>query len=88
MRPLKRTYTLPADVLESFERQVAADKRSAVVAELLRDWLNQQRREQLRREVIAGCRDMADVYREVERAFHPLEEEVERVLGDKPEGRS
>jgi hypothetical protein len=35
-------------------------------------------REQLRKEIIEGCRDMADVYLEVEREYHPLEEEVQR----------
>jgi hypothetical protein len=87
MRLLKRTYAMPADILEPFEQQVAAGKRSAVITELLREWLDQQRREQLRREVIEGCRDMAEVYLEVEREFHPLEEEVQRALDAKPEAR-
>jgi len=80
MRLLKRTYTLPPDTLEQFEQVVAAGQRSAVVTELLREWLDRQRREQLRREIIDGCREMADVYLETEREYHPLEEEVHRGL--------
>ena len=65
MPPLKRTYT---------------GKRSAVVAALLQEWFEQKRREELRREVIAGCQAMADIYLEIEGDFHPLEEEVHRAL--------
>jgi beta-lactamase superfamily II metal-dependent hydrolase len=35
--------------------------------------------EQLRQAAIQGCREMADVYKEIEREYHPLEEEVERL---------
>jgi metal-responsive CopG/Arc/MetJ family transcriptional regulator len=80
MRLLKRTYTLPPDTLEQFEQVVAVGKRSAVITELLREWLDGQRREQLRREIIEGCREMADVYLETEREYHPLEEEIHRGL--------
>ena len=34
--------------------------------------------EDLRRDIIEGCREMADVHLETEREYHPLEEEVER----------
>ena len=47
---------------------------------MLREWLDKQQREQLRREVIEGCREMADVYLEIEQEYHPLEEEVARAL--------
>lgn len=77
---LKRTYTLPSDTLEQFEQVVVSGQRSAVIAKLLREWLDRQRREQLRREIIEGCREMADVYLETEREYHPLEEEVQRGL--------
>ena len=79
----KRTYALPAETLEQFETSVATGKRSQIVNEALRAWLEARRREELRREVIAGCREMADVYQELEQEFHPLEEEVERrATGD------
>ena len=31
-------------------------------------------------DIIDGCREMADVYLEIEREYHPLEEEVDRAL--------
>ena len=80
----KRTYALPTEVLTPFEQAVSAGKRSALIAGLLGEWLEEQRREQLRREIIEGCREMADVMLEVEREFRPLDEEVWRALGDEP----
>ena len=77
---LKRTYALPTETVESFERSVASGQRSAVIATLLRDWLEAQRRERLRRDIIEGCREMADIYTEIEREYHPLEEEAHRAL--------
>jgi hypothetical protein len=49
---------------------------------LLNKWIDRQRRERLRREIIEGCCDMADVYLDIEQEFHPLEEEVHRVIED------
>jgi hypothetical protein len=81
---IKRTYVLPPGTLKEFERIVGAGERSGVIARLLQEWLETLGREQLRHAVIEGCRDMADVYREVECEYHPLEEEVgrstERIL--------
>lgn len=84
MRTLKRTYVLPPDTLEQFEREVSPGKRSAVIAGLLREWLDSQRRDRLRREVLEGCREMMDVYLEVEQEYHPLDEEVHRALDVQP----
>lgn len=86
MRLLKRTYALPPDTLESFEETVAAGKRSTVISRLLREWLEAQRREQLRQDVIEGCHEMADVMLEIDREFHPLDEEVWSAI-DEPETR-
>lgn len=80
MRLLKRTYELPPDTLERFEQVVTPAQRGAVIAEVLREWLDKQQQEQLRREVIEGCRAMGDVYLEIEQEYHPLEEEVARAL--------
>jgi hypothetical protein len=80
MEQLKRTYTLPADTLLQFEQVVVPGRRSATIDMLLREWLDRQRRERLRQEIIEGCRAMADVYLTIEREYHPLEEEVHRVL--------
>ncbi|MBI4612296.1 MAG: hypothetical protein HY720_01675 [Planctomycetes bacterium] len=76
----KRTYSLPTDTLAEFEREVGRGRRASVIADLLRAWLEERRRVRLRREVVEGCREMADVYLEAEREFHPLEEEVQRAL--------
>jgi hypothetical protein len=76
MPKLKRTYALPAEILEGFERRVMAGQRSSVIARLLRDWVNKQPGELLHPEVIEGYRDMTELYLEVEREYHPLEEEV------------
>jgi hypothetical protein len=46
---------------------------------LLQEWLERRRRERLHREAIEGCQEMGDVYLELERAYHPLEEAVWRT---------
>lgn len=76
MQLLKRTYVLSAETLSEFEQIVAPGKRSATLDTILRDWLAEKHRAQLRREIIEGCQAMADIYLEIERAYHPLEEEV------------
>jgi Arc/MetJ-type ribon-helix-helix transcriptional regulator len=78
----KRTYSLPPELVERFERSVAAGRRSAVVSELVNDWLEQQQREELRADIIEGCHEMWDVYLEVEKEYHPLDEEVARKHAD------
>ncbi|SRR6266542_2323305 len=89
MRLIKRTYVLPPRILEEFERTVSAGERSAVIAQLLEDWLERRKREQLRQAIIEGCREMAEVYRRVEREYHPLEEEVQYALdNESPPRRS
>ena len=83
----KRTYGLPADALESFEKEVPPGERSTVVAASMRVWLAERRRRKLRSEVIDGCRDMAELYLEIESEYHPLEEETHRALDDEPQTR-
>lgn len=80
MALLKRTFSLPAETLGEFEREVPAGRRSRTLAELLHAWLEQQRAERLRRRIVEGCRDMADLYQEIEQEYHTLEEEVHRAL--------
>jgi len=36
----KRTYTLPPEMLVQFEREVPSGKRSALIAALIREWLD------------------------------------------------
>ena len=64
----------------------AIDNIKDVIAMCLEE-LDRQRRDELRQEIIEGCREMADVYLELEREYHPLEEEVQRGLDALPPSR-
>jgi hypothetical protein len=56
----------------------AADQRGfARILDEQRGWLHRQRS---RREITEGCRAMSDICREMEQAYHPLEEEVSHSL--------
>lgn len=77
---LKRTYALPQETVRAFEETVTPGQRSTVLAGVLREWLEERRRAQLRQAVIVGCQEMAEVYLADEQAYHPLEEEVQRAL--------
>ena len=77
MRLLKRTYTLPEEVLLPFEEAVGRGQRSSLLAALLKGWLDEQRRKRLRKEIVAGCKEMAGEYLELEKAYHSLEEEAD-----------
>ena len=76
----KRTYSLPAEMIDRLEREVDSGNRSRAVAEAIHAWLEARHRERLRREVIAGCREMAETYRTTAEEFAPLEEEAEQHL--------
>jgi len=80
MNALKRTFALPRDTVQAFEKTVAAGNRSSTVAGLIEDWLDKRRRAELRRAVIEGCREMGEEYLATESEYHPLEEEVHREL--------
>jgi len=80
MRLQKRTYALPPETVREFDEVVQPGRRSSVLANLMQTWLDERRRARLREAVIEGCQDMADTYLEIERDYHPLEEEVQRVL--------
>ncbi|MBI3463258.1 MAG: hypothetical protein HY000_09390 [Planctomycetes bacterium] len=83
----KRTYALPGDTLAKFEQSVPSGNRSAVLAGLMSDWLDRQRRERMREEVIQGCIDMREEYLRIEQEYHPLEEEAARALDSKSRAR-
>lgn len=82
MRLQKRTYSLPPEVVERFERSVAVGQRSAVVSRLVNEWLDEQQREELRADIVEGCREMWDVYLDIEKEYAPLDKEVARKYGD------
>lgn len=81
MNALKRTFALPRETVQAFEKTVAAGNRSATVASLIEDWLDKLKRAELRRAVIEGCREMGEEYLATEREYHALEEEVHRGIG-------
>jgi metal-responsive CopG/Arc/MetJ family transcriptional regulator len=87
MGTMKRTYQLPSETLAEFERTVSPQQRNKVIAQLVRDWLDNRKKASLRRAVIEGCREMADLYLEIEREYHPLEEEVQHALEAKSQTR-
>jgi hypothetical protein len=76
----KRTYVLPPDLVERFEKEVEPGRRSAVIAWLLSRWLEERR--QLRAHVIEGCHEMAEVMLEIEQELRPLDEEIDRALDE------
>jgi hypothetical protein len=79
MQTQKRTYALPQATIEQFEQAVVSGQRSATLTHLIEDWLEKQRQDALERDVIEGCREMADVYLEIQREFDPLDTEVTRA---------
>jgi metal-responsive CopG/Arc/MetJ family transcriptional regulator len=82
MSTVKRTYSLPAELVQRFEEQVASRKRSATLARVLQNWLEAEERQRLRAEIEEGLRDMAEEYLAIAREFEPLDAELDRTLGD------
>lgn len=80
MKLAKRTYARPTETLKRFEQEIAPGKRSAKVAELIENWIRERERQALRQNIIEGCREMWDVYRETAQEWEPLDREVDRVL--------
>ena len=81
---VKRTYAIPEDIVKDFESSIPAGKRSAALVEMMSEWIGERKRETLRKNVIAGCLDMAEVQMELEREFRPLEEEAANGTKSKP----
>jgi len=77
---IKRTYVLPRETLEEFERSVAPRQRSAVITSLLKGWLEEQQRQKLRQAITEGLEDMAEVYLDIELDFHTTDEELHRAI--------
>ena len=78
MPVVKKTYALPSETVERFESVVKPGDRSALLAALLDEWVERKRRAELAKAVVEGCHEMASIYLDTEREFHPLEEEVTR----------
>jgi len=78
MQTQKRTYALPQRTVEKFEQVVGSGQRSATLARLIENWLQEQQKAALEQDIIEGCREMAEVYLEIQREFDPLDTEVTR----------
>jgi hypothetical protein len=65
MKLAKRTYSLPYDIIQRFENTLPPGDRSAFVAKLIENWLEEHNNDELRRTIIEGCESMSRVNREV-----------------------
>ena len=83
MKLAKRTYTLPPSIVQRLEKAVAPGERSSFIAKLLEDWFARQERLEMRRQIVEGCREMRDVYLEIDREWNGTAEEAWRDL-DRP----
>jgi hypothetical protein len=78
MRLSKRTYSLPPDLVQRFEERLAPGERSRFLAKLLEDWLVEREREELRRQVIEGCREMGATNLAIDHEWSATADEVWR----------
>ena len=80
MRLEKRTYTLPPDLLQKFERRLPPGERSSSLARIIEDWLAERDREELRQQIIEGCQEMRTEYEQIDREWASVSDEVWRDL--------
>jgi metal-responsive CopG/Arc/MetJ family transcriptional regulator len=80
MKPTRRTYSLPSDLLKRFEGRLLSGERSRFLAKLIDAWLTEQERAELRTQVIEGCVEMSGLYRDIDREWTKAAEEVWRDL--------
>lgn len=80
MKLQKRTYSLPPQTVERFEQVVDTGRRSAVLVELIEGYLEDRRREALRRDLEEGCRDMWDIYLNTAKEWEAADDELHRSI--------
>lgn len=80
MKTVECTFKLPEATLEALEQKVSPENQGTLVAALIEQWLDGQKTPSIREQYIEGLKDMEDISLELERAYHPLEEEVHRAL--------
>ena len=78
MKLEKRTYSLPYEIVARFEGRLASGQRSGTLAQIIQDWLDAQEREELRKQVLEGCDEMAAEYAAVDREWSGVADEVWR----------
>lgn len=74
----KKTYALPSDVVAQFEKHVAPGKRGKVLGEIVRAYLEEKEREELRARILEGLSDKENeaLYLEVEREWSHVSDEL------------
>jgi metal-responsive CopG/Arc/MetJ family transcriptional regulator len=82
MAAVKRTYAFPEETVQEFEQVVASGKRSTILTDMMKRWLEERKRAELRQAVIEGCLEMADVHLEIEKQFEFADAEVAREFYD------
>jgi hypothetical protein len=80
MKPAKRTYVLPPDTVARFEQHIEPGKRSAVISELIDKYLENSRREALRRDIEEGCREMWDVYLDAAQEWEATDDALHHTI--------
>ncbi len=80
MRLAKRTYSLPPKTIERFESEVDSGRRSTVIAELIDKYLENKKREALRKDIEEGCKEMWDLYREINKEWEPTDDAIHRSI--------
>lgn len=81
---VKKTYLLPSDVVAEFERHAAPGKRGVAVAEALRHWTAEKKRQELRQQIEESFNDPENMalYEQIEREWAPLSDEVWAQIDD------
>jgi hypothetical protein len=80
MNTAKRTYALPSNTLQRFEREIAPGKRSAKVAELIELWIADRERDAIRGAIVEGCREMNEIYLANAGAWEDADDELWRGI--------
>ncbi len=80
MRPKKRTYTLPPDLVSRFEKRLPPGERSQSLARIIEEWLAEREREELRQLIVEGCLEMRFEYEMIDRKWGGAADEVWRDI--------
>jgi hypothetical protein len=76
VRAAKRTYTLPAETIERFERVVPSGDRSHTIDRLLRQELQEIEKQRIRNSIIEAAEYMSDVYAETTAEWEKIGDET------------
>lgn len=76
----KRTYALDSPTVQQFEQVVRPGQRSKTIDHMIKEFLDQRKREMLRQEIIEGCHAMAETNLEIEQEFRLVDEEASRAF--------